>query len=153
MIEKIKIKRIYFILPFLLSFASIACLPTKAEKEAIQNRIPIFLDKEFTLKVGQTGFFELQKISITFNNVISDSRCPSDVVCIWAGDVQIDVSIKIQELEPINIIMTDNKDRNHYEFFGLDLILLKVEPYPISNKRTPPSNYTAKFIIREIKDD
>ena len=151
--EKNEIKKISFFITFLIILLIIACLPTKPEKEATQNSIPIFLDKEFMLKLGQTAFFDLQEISITFNKVISDSRCPSDVVCFWQGEVQIELLIKIKEFEPINVIMTENQAKNHYEFVGFTLILLKVEPYPISNKRISSSDYTATLIIKEIKSN
>jgi hypothetical protein len=138
---------IYKLILFIL-FYQIACLPTSTEKPNTISQIPIFLDKEFTLMVGQTGLFQLMNLSITFNKVISDSRCPSDVICIWTGEVQIEVLIKIDEQQQ-TVIMSDKK--NQYNFSNLELNLLKVEPYPTSRQQIKPSDYKATFILQSFK--
>jgi hypothetical protein len=37
-------------------------------------------------------FFSFGRNSLHFKEVISDSRCPKDVTCIWAGEAKILVS-------------------------------------------------------------
>lgn len=44
------------------------------------------------IALGDTVLFE--DISITFKRVIEDSRCPSDVTCVWAGQAKVLVAIK-----------------------------------------------------------
>ncbi len=49
------------------------------------------LDQPFTIKVGDT--IRVADLELKFTAVSSDSRCPPDVNCIWAGDgvVQLEV--------------------------------------------------------------
>jgi hypothetical protein len=44
-----------------------------------------------TVKVGETVYFKNQ--SVTLVKVLSDSRCPTGVMCIWAGTVSAEVTI------------------------------------------------------------
>ena len=55
--------------------------------------IPAELDVPFQLKINQTGFIKSENIKIFFLNVTEDSRCPSDVECIWPGQVTILINI------------------------------------------------------------
>ena len=47
----------------------------------------------FSLPVGKTATINGNGTSITFRQVREDSRCPTDVTCVWAGDAKIDVTI------------------------------------------------------------
>ncbi len=46
----------------------------------------VALGEEFTVKVGQQVKIKDTKIKLTFLAVPQDSRCPSDVACVWAGN-------------------------------------------------------------------
>ena len=50
------------------------------------------LDSPFDLKVGETADIN-SDFQITLLNVLDDSRCPSDVTCIWEGTVSAEVNI------------------------------------------------------------
>lgn len=47
------------------------------------------LSVPFQLKVNQLAKIKSENIKIKFLNVTEDSRCPSDVQCVWAGQVTI----------------------------------------------------------------
>ena len=51
------------------------------------------LGKEFKLVKGEVAYFKQEVIEIKFSNVTEDSRCPADVVCIWAGRVSVVVNV------------------------------------------------------------
>ncbi len=55
--------------------------------------IIILKNGQGTLKLNQTGTFG--NFSITPIAVVEDSRCPSDVQCIWAGRARIMFKVKI----------------------------------------------------------
>lgn len=44
------------------------------------------------IALAETVLFE--NTSIIFKRVIEDSRCPSDVTCVWAGQAKVLVAIK-----------------------------------------------------------
>src|SRR6185295_3368983 len=49
------------------------------------------LGKAFGMKIGES--ITLNGLRITFRSVDADSRCPTDVVCVWAGDGEVALKI------------------------------------------------------------
>ena len=47
----------------------------------------------FELAVGQTALSSDGNTTVTFARVITDSRCPSDAVCVWAGEAIVELAI------------------------------------------------------------
>src|SRR5262245_51503364 len=45
------------------------------------------LDAPVQLAPGQSAEFDAGKLEVEFTGIVSDSRCPSDVTCVWAGEV------------------------------------------------------------------
>src|SRR5688572_10927641 len=50
--------------------------------------------RSFTLKVGQQIFLKQERLRIEFVAVPADSRCPVDVVCVWAGDAEVQLRVR-----------------------------------------------------------
>ena len=91
-------------------------------------------------KVSNSG------IRITPLRVIEDSRCPSDVECIWAGTVKLLVKLealgkgKTDEVELTLGTTTTFSDRK--------LTFTKVTPYPVSNKQILEKDYEFTFSVK-----
>src|SRR6185312_15051394 len=47
------------------------------------------LGREFKLKAGRQVTVKGTKLRIRFVAVENDSRCPSDVTCVWAGNAAV----------------------------------------------------------------
>jgi len=45
----------------------------------------VLLDKEFSLSVGQTATLKSENMTIRFEGVTEDSRCPIGATCILGG--------------------------------------------------------------------
>lgn len=52
------------------------------------------------LTIGSTQRFEVsgQQVEVTFEQIIEDSRCPKDVVCIWEGQAKLQFAISVPAL-------------------------------------------------------
>lgn len=110
-----------------------------------------YLLEPFDLHLDESALVTSENITIKLLNVTNDSRCPSDVTCIWQGAVHAEVSVK--------------KDGADYGVIGLDLggdgnaevqvfdkyfiQLLKVEPYPKTSHEIQPSEYVATLIVKK----
>ncbi len=104
----------------------------------------------FQLKINQTTSLESNAIKITFLNVTSDSRCPSDVTCIWQGEAKIFVNIIKDNNDLGNFNLTSRagaQDLAIQSFDGHSIQLVTIDPYPSSKKQILPSDYTATFIV------
>jgi len=45
------------------------------------------------LALGESVSIESEDLSVTFTAVIEDSRCPSDVQCVWEGNAKIKLTL------------------------------------------------------------
>ncbi len=51
--------------------------------------------ESFRLRVGQAASIGGGKLLVTLQGVASDSRCPSDVNCAWAGDAVVKIGTTV----------------------------------------------------------
>lgn len=52
------------------------------------------LDAPSQLAPGQSLVLAAEKLEVQFIGIASDSRCPSDVTCVWAGEVIARLAIR-----------------------------------------------------------
>ncbi len=105
-----------------------------------QESIPPKLGEEFELAVHQTAQITAEKISVTFQEVLEDSRCPVDVTCIWAGlaKVSLQVSVSGQERE---LSLSTSPPENSAVFENYTFWLILVRPVPRSDQNIDSSAY------------
>lgn len=91
--------------------------------------------------------------SLRFKNVISDSRCPKDVTCIWAGEAIITVEVyedgKCIEEKVISVASSNIP----LKFSAKDIIYsisnLNLTPLPSVKKEKLPEDYKLHMNVRE----
>ncbi len=84
-------------------------------------------------------------VVIEVKRVSSDSRCPSDVVCIQAGTVVVDVSLK-KENGSQDVSLTLGLP---ITFAGKRIALDSVDPKPLSDRPISPSDYLFGFSVTD----
>ncbi len=112
--------------------------------------LPHLFDTQFPLKVNQIFLLESDGIKIKFLNVTEDSRCPSDVTCIWQGDATILVNIIQNNQDRGNFILTSRAGEQDLAVQFSDaysIHVVKVEPIPLSGKKISPLDYLVTFAI------
>jgi len=84
---------------------------------------------EFVLAIGGEVKVDAQ-LRIGFRSVPSDSRCPSSVTCVWAGDgaAEIAYGTGTGPLHPDTLHTA--LDPKQVEFGGYLIKLLELNPYP-----------------------
>ncbi len=84
------------------------------------------------------------KFSIT---EINDSRCPSDVICVWAGKADV----KINVLSPVSGKIDVSTFNNPVDTLGnYTFTLIDVSPYPISTKTIRLEDYVVTLKIQKL---
>ena len=107
---------------------------------------------EFQLRLNQT-VSEPSNIDVKFLNVTGDSRCPSDVTCIWQGKSTIIINVMKNSQNVGNFSLTSGLgDTNATVQIsdGYFLQLTKVEPYPTSSTKISLSDYVATFTLSKF---
>ena len=106
------------------------------------------LGEEFTLSVGEHVDLP-DGWTIFFEGVESDSRCPTDVVCIWQGEavVQLTALDNADGHTPLTLRIGGDGD-NSVTLKGLRLEAIQLDPYPLaSTGPTPESDYVLRAVV------
>jgi hypothetical protein len=95
--------RVFFALVLLLLMS--ACVPGAPAS----NLDPISVEsgKPFGLRIGQTANIDAERLSVMLLNVVSDSRCPSNVSCAVSGELIVDVRIN-QDGQDLGTLQLDH---------------------------------------------
>jgi hypothetical protein len=103
------------------------------------------LGQESTLSVGQSIVIAGENFAIKFVEVTSDSRCPQNVTCVWAGEVSCLVEITEGNLrtQPYRLVLTQPglTDQPSQQDFDEHKITFRVEPYPVAGKTMAQNEY------------
>lgn len=84
-------------------------------------------------------------VSITPSEVATDSRCPSDVVCVWAGTVSVRAAVAGEVAQGEHVF-----ELNKAIVFGkYTVTLTEVSPYPKTDERIADSAYRFVFEIKK----
>ena len=98
-----------------------------------------------TLSVGQSGLFYLkdttEPIELKFVKVVSDSRCPEGVKCVWAGAISVEI------LLDNSISMVISAIDNTISYKGYKIIVTQATPYPKSGSVIREEDYKVEFKI------
>lgn len=116
--------------------------------------ITAVLGGPFRLVAGQTGVLDGFDMEITFNNVVAESRCPSNVQCIWAGQVVLAMQVRqggelIDEFELVFGALTED-DSPGWEQNGMVIMLMDVSPYPQSTEAIEQEDYIVELVVMQI---
>ncbi len=114
------------------------------------NNIPITLDYPTRIAINQIASYDAADLHLRFVNVTEDSRCPSDVQCVWEGQVTISLeATRSSDSGSDNFSLTIGPDNelSTRKVDGHLVRLVGVEPYPVSTEPILPSEYMATLII------
>jgi hypothetical protein len=104
--------------------------------------------EEFQMAVGERVSIPEENLWLRFLGVDSDSRCPSDVVCVWEGDgaVLIEVAPLVGDSRTDTLHTT--LEPKVINLGQLELALIRLDPYPISTSPIGSDEYVATLILQ-----
>jgi hypothetical protein len=105
------------------------------------------VDAPFTLAMGASARVESPDVTIEFQAVESDSRCPSDVTCVWAGDAVAVVEVVARGGRETLRLHT-NLEPKKAGALGVELELAELSPYPVSTGKIEAADYRARLVCR-----
>jgi len=134
-------KKILIILFVFAAFVS-------CNKEEVANSFLLGLENDFKIN----GVYHSSENTLKFSIIeINDSRCPSDVVCVWAG--KADVKIKVESPVSGNLILStiiNGMDTNMDTLGNYSFQLIDVSPYPVSTEEIKLEDYNVTLKIEEL---
>lgn len=129
-----------------LRFAALlACLSCAT----VENVITAEPGVAFSLPMGKTAAVAGTVNRITFTQVREDSRCPTNVVCVWEGDAKIEVTVSRNGVPAETAILSLGPQNNEAQLGGLAVRFVGLAPAPVTPEPAP-RRYVAELVIRRL---
>lgn len=136
-----------------LVFLTVGCLVFSSG--ALANNPPVDrthqanLGREFKLSVGRQVSIRDTRLRIRFIGGKDDSRCPSDVTCVWGGNAAEQFQLGIGNRTRKVTLNTSKASSfvSEVTYQGYKVKLIELSPYPRSDRRIQPRDYTATLLV------
>lgn len=103
----------------------------------------------FTLGVGKQKTAKMSRLKIKFIEVTEDSRCPTGVDCIWAGNAKVKVQIIGSHRSQVFEFNTNLGPKGDV-FDGWAITIDNLTPHPHADKPVDKKLYKVKFAIERL---
>jgi len=101
----------------------------------------------FTIGVGKTAQITGEDMTITFNEVIGDSRVPQNVNDIWEGVADSRVTISQHGSSSSVVLQQRGRTQEARDTFDSYTLTYILSPYPIEGKEIPPKDYRLTMTV------
>ena len=105
------------------------------------------LGEKFSLAIGQAASIIGENLRIRFKEVITDSRCPQGVTCIWAGEASCLIEITYSETTYNKILTQPGLSEPPQTDFQQYKITFDLLPYPQKGERIENEDYRLQLEI------
>jgi hypothetical protein len=133
-------------------FATIACAGSGA---AVGSNNPVgtkvvAVDQDFDLARGATATIDGGALTLTFDKVAADSRCPTGVQCVWAGNGAVVLTVAPVGESKYSIQLNTTVAPSEATAGAYRIFLVGLKPYPQQGSTIPAASYIAT--LRAHKD-
>ena len=106
-----------------------------------QVAVTVDLGEVFTIRVGQSARITGEDMTVKFNEVIGDSRCPQNVTCVWEGVASSKITVTYQGREyPIVLNQPGLTEQSEDKFIDYT-ITYSLNPYPREGEDISSNDY------------
>jgi hypothetical protein len=104
----------------------------------------LVLEEKFQIDQAFVSSDNSLKFTIT---EINDSRCPSDVVCVWQGEAVVKIAVE----SPLAGTLELSTFHNPSDTLGTYIFqILEVTPYPVSTETIELNEYNVKLKVEKL---
>ena len=102
-------------------------------------------------KQGQY-YYSADKVLKFIISGIRDSRCPTDVVCLWQGEAEVGIKIESSGSPSYQDSISLSTYDNLVDTLGMYSFELKdVSPYPVSTREIEQKDYRIRLLIKKLE--
>jgi hypothetical protein len=116
---------------------------------ALADPANALIGKEFSLGIGQTANIEGEKLIIKFKAVLEDSRCPVNVVCVWAGNGKVEFEILDIDGQNKTVTLNTEEEPRVTTLKGHNLKLISLNPLRIDGVSISPGDYSVTLLVEK----
>jgi hypothetical protein len=102
--------------------------------------------RPFEIKAAE--LVAIQGLRITFDGVSEDSRCPTGMQCVWAGDAAATFTLeKPPAAAEQRTLHTNGRFERQTDFDNFVVRLEDLKPYPREGVEIEPADYRAALVV------
>jgi len=105
---------------------------------------------EVTLRFGDDLVVDGTVLRMSFAAVLEDSRCPSDVTCVWEGNAKVEIGIGAGTGPTHALQLNTSLDPRAVEWNDVLVTLLEVTPHPVSDVPITDADYVVKLRLEPM---
>jgi|SoiMethySBSTD1v2_1073268.scaffolds.fasta_scaffold2708104_2 hypothetical protein len=109
------------------------------------------LDRDFELRAGATARIDGSDLTVRFDGVPNDSRCPTDVQCISAGDATVELHVSGGGAADASHEVHTHDEPHEARHGAWSVVLVKLEPRPVSTRPTPRGDYLVTLRVSRAR--
>ena len=143
--------KLHRLVPLAVGLAGVACASSQLPTEPVVYSQSEAADSVL-IRVAQT--IVVEGIRVRFNAVESDSRCPSDVVCVWAGDAVAQFSVEQNcacESPTVRLELHTTLEPKSDAAYGYRVELRQLAPYPKTSSPIRKDAYSAWIRLTRVE--
>ena len=106
------------------------------------------LNHEFTIGVGETAHVTGADLSIKFVELTEDSRCPTTLQCIWAGNGQVELEARSNGQTTVFALNTTQGARE-FVVNSFHIALVSLAPIRVDMAPPPAGSYHVTLVVTE----
>jgi hypothetical protein len=130
----------------LLSIAGVlSCSRSTTCAQAASCESPVVVDaregQNFELAPGMRARIASANVTVVFERVTSDSRCPRDVVCIWSGNAAVQLRVETSEGRVWSGSLNTNVEPRLTPLDNYELSVVALSPDPVSSSSIEAERY------------
>jgi hypothetical protein len=120
----------------------VACVAAAATASAAAQ-----LDQPFAIRVGEVATLAAEGLDVTFDAVVSDSRCPRGAQCIRAGEATLRITVRKPPASADVLVLRTPSTTDVAEYAGYRIRLTSVTPLPELGRQTRSEEYIATIVV------
>ena len=130
---------------------ALSCIAGSHEGGAARPTEPLVVNAEesLPLRIGESAKAEEAKLTITFQEVSSDSRCPKDVNCIQAGEAVVVLALTSEDGKTtlLELAVPPGGASPARDVNGFRIAVVELDPQTESTKSIDPASYVATIRV------
>lgn len=109
--------------------------------------VQVSVGRDFQLAAGQSVRVNGTPIAVTFRAVGMDSRCPSNVQCVWAGDAVINLGLSSTTAASQEAAPHTTLDPRFADYAGYRVKVIGLAPIPNSGSTITAASYVVTLQV------
>ena len=107
----------------------------------------VHVGNEFTVKPGTVISISGEQLTVHFGTVSENTRCPTDVRCVWSGHAKVGIRLAKSGLTEQAIELNTHLQPQEDDYLSYHIRLIALDPQPPSNGVIDLSDYKTTLLV------